>query len=157
MKTVTRLSFYLNWVKDCKPFLKDNSPGTWKYFNFQRKHEEPSFLTSGDYSVFTREEFLQPVEGSCGATVWAWLVYKVGKIMKPVKVWLVLLWLVRRPLNLVGTTEIWSPGFSSRTAEPDVTRKASELSHSVMWLSSPFISFTHTCVVRMNTSLGLDV
>lgn len=71
-------------------------------------------------------------------------LYAVGKIRKPVKVWLVLLWLVTMLLYLVACSETVSPASSSRTAEPEVTRKPSDESHSVIWLSLPFTSFRHT-------------
>lgn len=55
----------------------------------------------------------------------------VGKIRKPVKVWLVLVRLVTMLLYLVASSDTVSPASSSRTAEPEVTRKPSDVSHIV--------------------------
>lgn len=67
------------------------------------------------------------------------------------KVWLVLLWLVTMLLYLVVCRETVSPARSSRTAEPEVTRKPSDESHVVRLLSAPFISFRHTWVTGTST------
>lgn len=68
----------------------------------------------------------------------------MGKIRKPVKMLVALLWVVTMVLYSTGTTETVSLGSSSRTAEPDVIRKPSDVSHTVMWLCWPFINFRHT-------------
>lgn len=67
----------------------------------------------------------------------------VGKIRKPVKVWLVLLWLTM-VLNLLTCSDTVSPACRSNTAEPEVTRKPWDVSHCANWTSLPFISLRHT-------------
>lgn len=62
----------------------------------------------------------------------------------PVKMLAALDWVVTMLLWSTGTRATVSPGSSSRTAEPDVTRKPSDVSHAVMVLCWPFISFKHT-------------
>lgn len=55
------------------------------------------------------------------------MLQMVGKIRRPVKVWLVLLWLTM-VLYLVTSTDTVSPTRSSKSAEPEVTRKPSDVS-----------------------------
>lgn len=68
----------------------------------------------------------------------------MGKIRNPVKVLVALGWVVTMVLYFTGTSETVSPGSSSRMAEPDVNRKLSDVSHTLMWLCSAFINFKHT-------------
>lgn len=80
--------------------------------------------------------FIRPVVGR--------VLHKVGKIRNPLKMLVALLWVVTIVLCWTGTRETMSPGFSSRTAEPDVIRKPSDVSHIDMCVSLPFISLKHT-------------
>lgn len=66
-----------------------------------------------------------------------------GKSRKPVKVWLVLLWLTM-VLNLVACSDTMSPTLSFRSAEPEVTRKPSDVSQCATFMSLPFMSFRQT-------------
>lgn len=77
-------------------------------------------------------------------TVEGWVLQEVGKIRNPLKMLVALLWVVTMVLYWMGTRETMSPGSSSRTAEPDVIRKPSDVSHMDMCVCSPFISFKHT-------------
>lgn len=72
------------------------------------------------------------------------VLQEVAEIRNPLKMLVALLWVVTMVLYWTGTRETVSPGSSSRTAEPDVIRKPSDVSHRDMCICSPFISFKHT-------------
>ena len=71
--------------------------------------------------------------------------------------WLVLLWLVTMLLYLVASTDTVSPTSRFSTAEPEVTRKPSDVSHIVMWPSLPFISRRHTWKKTTDAARSEDV